>query len=661
MKKNHFVLAFSLLALLLCGTSCSSEGEPLSGGPDTTVPDGSEGIRIVVHTPAPDDIVLSRAVADEAEEYAVKKLGVYLFLAESESAAGDTDYKLAYQASALEAGGGDGQFTDGGNGTLSYTLPIQADWLGKSAKIALVANDEVSGLSENTTTLVDFKQSLSTAKLSGDDSSADVISGNIYATDATTTATGLPMSALAQTDGKDAFVITPLGAELSASLQRIMARIDVRNQTPNLTIIGLKMEHAAAQGYLFPQETTAAPAETGYYTLLPTGLCKTDLDDGGLPYEEEGDAPKTHKHVFYLYEQVNALGASAQVVIDYTLKIGEVTKEGSVSVPLKTDDETYVPTTRNNLYTIVIGSGKPIEDGVAVTKLVVNDWEATTDIGGELQPGSGDEDFVPGEPKDLSQLAVGDYYMSDGTVRDGKTITPDAYPYVTGVVFQTYSEDTKTRFEANMRTLGGSTLTTPHGLVMAVKNANNNTSCQWKIEKKDEEGLMYMETLVQAYSDVNGYSNYDAVAKDDEHPVFKAVSEFGKIIEAPASSTGWFLPSSGQWWDIVANLGGMTIYMQPQQSDVVNPVYFWYYDNSTSSSATQRPIDVTPSFANSNINLHLTSLGRYADQINDDIIFWTSSEYSDMGARNVYFSASHLVFGCPYKTEVLYVRAILAF
>lgn len=666
MKNKHFVLASSLLTLLLGLGSCSSEGELMSGSPDSSVPDNSNGIRIVVHTPAPDDIVMSRALHDEPE-YTVKKLGVYLFVADKSNASSDANYTLAYQAPNLVAGGGDGQFTDNGNGSLSYTLPIDAAWLGMSAKIALIANDKVSeGLTTTAaapataTTLEAFKKSIATNKLTANDQSADIISGSIYATD-DTNATGLPMTAMAKVGSEEAFDITPLGADLTASLQRIMARIDVRNNTPNLTITSMKVENAASQGYLFPQTGTAAPADASYYSLSPTSGYTSKLSSG-IAYDANTSDNNTLKHVFYLYEQENTESRAAQVVIGYKLTIGNKEKEGSVSVPLKTSDA-YIPTTRNNLYTISLGSGDPIQDGVMVTNLVVNDWEATTGITGELQPGKGDEGVVPGDPKDLSKLAVGDYYMMDGTVRDKDIIPEAAYPYVIGVVFQT---DPSRIGQAEKDALTQKGVSVPHGLVMAVKMVNNGSGCHWKDEGTDEAGLDYKSTVAACYSDISGLSNYNTVKGNDNnfahHPAFKAVSDFGNTVPAPVASTGWFLPSVGQLWDMVENLGGFPEEMKKQHTNSTSHGFYFYYGSGTNGSDKVYMPMVTQT-AQNHMNqylIHLVPL--YADKIDSDT-YLSSSEYSKSNIWHIHFGTSYfnVCSGGSKSGNNDFVRAILAF
>ena len=235
-----------------------------------------------------------------------------------------------------------------------------------------------------------------------------------------------------------------------------------------------------------------------------------------------------------------------------------------------------------------------------------------------------------------------------------------------GIVFQTY-KDAPTRFEADMQTLGGSPLSTPHGLVMAVKNANNNEKCAWKTEETDELGLEYMETISKSYGDIKGLSNYNQVLKNDAvfsiHPAFKAVLEFSKSVSAPDNSTGWFLPSIGQWWDYVENLGGFGDVMDDYHSFEQPWITLWYSNTSPNSGVGDIKMQNVETTAQLKINEFLSVLGEgNYDKFVDDTWYWSSSEYSVTVARHVGFNSSHFVVGHGYtKTNTYYVRAVLAF
>ena len=37
------------------------------------------------------------------------------------------------------------------------------------------------------------------------------------------------------------------------------------------------------------------------------------------------------------------------------------------------------------------------------------------------------------------------------------------------------------------------------------------------------------------------------------YPAFKAADDYNTTCPVPATTTGWYLPASGQWWDILQN------------------------------------------------------------------------------------------------------------
>lgn len=676
MIKKYLYLAFSLSAMFILCDSCTSEKEFPIDNRDLY---GSGAIHITVNTPSPDDITGTRAsVSDEEEEHDIQKLSIYLFLADQENRDDDNNYILRFKDLDLVPGSSD--LTEGSAGSLSYVIPITPSWIGKQAKVALIANDKISNTNLDNSTWADIKMSLASASLNNDGQQADVISGNIYAADpSAVTVSGLPMTALAKTDSDaESFTITPIGAELSASLQRIVARIDVCNFTPNLTITDMSVNRAAAKAYLFSQSSTAAPVEI-YYTLKPTGKYTTLLQSG-IHYTDPatGDAKtaNTHKQVFYLYEQNNSQDASAEVVINYSLNIGQTEKEGTVTVPLKTYD-TYINTTRNYLYTVVLGNGKPVEDILDVTTLTVNDWEQTVGISGGLNPSDNS-----GKP--LEDAEIGDFYMNDGTLRDGKSdLTEDEKKNVIGIVFLTYKEAPERLGTTEIETLKDLGVTTPHGLVLAVKNAK---FCNWRnFYSTSELDILpsVMTDLSTAISDnyVSGLYNWNIIKDKDntfsKYPAFKAVAEFGK--PAPATSTGWFLPSIGQWWDILMNMSGMEEYLmnakEPSSTIYLDQCIFNFSNHPVSKKpdlSDPRNLwlgnDFDKTFPPRNINSFMSSLGDHADKIDissDMQSFHSSSESGANAQWCVGLPTSKrttMTFSTANKYQgYCYVRAILAF
>lgn len=177
------------------------------------------------------------------------------------------------------------------------------------------------------------------------------------------------------------------------------------------------------------------------------------------------------------------------------------------------------------------------------------------------------------------ELKIGDYFYSDGTWSDGglrktytdastRTANPKPAPVlvnpatgtsrtVIGIVFQTDKSRIGT---AEKSKLGERNV---HGLVVAVKRATTNS--KWGHEAVDLE-IKNSMSKSDTYSDIDGLDNYTKglartayIGQKGAYPAFEAIDAWnaaGSGHEAPANTTGWYLPSSGQWWDILQNLGG---------------------------------------------------------------------------------------------------------
>lgn len=445
-RLRSYVWMVCLLCASVLGGSCSREvvSAP-DGGPDA----GGSGVeagslRIVIRTPSPDAVVSpgSRAEAadgetaaddgtdtpaaalHEVQEWTVKQLGVYIFMAKN---AGEA-YHLVQKKEGITFGTDETEGpkgTDLGNGEYSYTEPLQ-DWMiGKFLKVLLVANEgELSGITLDEqhngtagTTLQEFKVLTAGAVL--DDSegqSADKISGGAYKNEADLTGdtyTGIVMSGTAMKGtAEEIHLASPASLELEALLTRNVARIDICLNKKKLTLKKAVLKTTAKQAYLFPQETTAAPGNAllTAYPLLPVSKYVELLGDGkpGIQYqnpasdteaEEVTRDRNTLKHVFYLYEQVNAEGSCATVEVTYTLPDADgVEQTGVLEIPFRKttveDNGAYVNVQRNHLYTVELGDGSL--DGKVTARIVVQDWEPNEIH--EFLPGDDSEEVTEPEP-----------------------------------------------------------------------------------------------------------------------------------------------------------------------------------------------------------------------------------------------------------------------
>ena len=153
---------------------------------------------------------------------------------------------------------------------------------------------------------------------------------------------------------------------------------------------------------------------------------------------------------------------------------------------------------------------------------------------------------------------IGDFYCTKNNGTTGYLIPKEAdettvqAAKVIGIVFQT----DKSRIGAKEKEkLGGEG--NVHGLVMAVKNIATRQA--WGLFGMDE-GLTTCRTKADNYNDISGYGNCEHIRPNRgsfaNYPAFKAADGYHTTCPVPATTTGWYLPASGQWWDILQNLGG---------------------------------------------------------------------------------------------------------
>lgn len=155
-------------------------------------------------------------------------------------------------------------------------------------------------------------------------------------------------------------------------------------------------------------------------------------------------------------------------------------------------------------------------------------------------------------------VRIGDFYCTKNNGTTGYLIPKEAdettvqAAKVVGIVFQT----DKSRIGAKEKEkLGGEG--NVYGLVMAVKNIATRQA--WGLFGMDE-GLTTCRTKADNYNDISGYGNCEHIRTNrgnfDSYPAFKAAYDYNTTCPVPATTTGWYLPASGQWWDILQNLGG---------------------------------------------------------------------------------------------------------
>ena len=259
-----------------------------------------------------------------------------------------------------------------------------------------------------------------------------------------------------------------------------------------------------------------------------------------------------------------------------------------VRISIGSNDFTYTPETeaagkfdffggKRYAYTITVKA-----NGIDVQSVTSGTWVA-----------NGEENVTSKRVKQrftADELKIGDYFYSDGTWSDGglRKIYADGSMHidyykpgplrgktVVGIVFQT---DKSRIGKKEKEKLGGENKA--HGLVMAVKNANAAEKVIWSNESRYLDLLNDCVSKSNNYSDISGYGNCESIrsleGNFDKYPALQAVDGYNTTCPVPTTTTGWYLPSSGQWWDILQNLGGCPALADgyQQTSSDINE-FFW--------------------------------------------------------------------------------------
>ena len=223
---------------------------------------------------------------------------------------------------------------------------------------------------------------------------------------------------------------------------------------------------------------------------------------------------------------------------------------------------------------------------------------------------------------------------------------------VIGIVFQT---DPSRIGTAEKSKLGEGNV---HGLVMALKNTA--TDIQWSHEENNLEDVKDCWSKSEIYSDISGLHNYtkildhaNSIGGIEAYPAFEAVEKWNDMYSIneyrpPRNTTGWFIPSSGQWWDILQNLGGCPAMADKgQQTSSDSGDFRWLGQGDVPAA----------------LNAWMNKIA--ADSKNDFTTgdrFWSSSELNQFRARNWnVYSSDYVCCDFVYKKWSNAVRPVLAF
>lgn len=247
-----------------------------------------------------------------------------------------------------------------------------------------------------------------------------------------------------------------------------------------------------------------------------------------------------------------------------------------------------------------------------------------------------------------SNLAIGDIVCSDGTIYAAANAAYVATAHKTPIGIIAYVNDGSAIGNAATEKGLGRYPTKSQGraLVMCLKNSSNGA--QWRTTNTTF-GTIYTNTDA-SYTTTTFYPGWQRTHDMNSTEFPAAYSAYNyTALTAPSNTTGWFLPSSGQWKLMISKLTPFQALTQEGS---------WSYNVNHA---------YTSQYLASLMDAYLAPAGNYdAIRIVDstEYFYWTSSEYtSDYGSRIDMPKDGTLGFNMLHaaRTYSYYVRPILAF
>lgn len=349
--------SYLFLPVLLLAASCdSSTDHALQSAPDAD----SNSVTFTLRTPARENVVYSRDGIHESDEYAINTLALY-------------EYEVTEEGTVLNRimkKDGNGKnaldMTENSDGGYTFSIVVPADNDGRKYSYKFVANDLTADPAIGSA-FTDFSDTNAAFVLT------DGLSADVFCTEGK----GIAMTGVAKDSSGSEIITMAKGVKCEVILTRIVSRIDIRYQTPNLKVTSVTLSGAPSTGTLFPASEIPVYQPAACHTLALN--TNTPLPEKFLSKltEESGIETFEMKKAFYIYERQNSADNSLNVHIEYSVAAnGLEDYKGYVDVPFcKTDGSgEYVAAVRNHLYTIVLGNGKDPISGKVTATLKVSDW-----------------------------------------------------------------------------------------------------------------------------------------------------------------------------------------------------------------------------------------------------------------------------------------------
>jgi len=246
---------------------------------------------------------------------------------------------------------------------------------------------------------------------------------------------------------------------------------------------------------------------------------------------------------------------------------------------------------------------------------------------------------------------IGDYYYSDGTF--GTSKVPSGATII-GIVF------------SNKVSVTDSVNGWTHGYAMALSNAASAVT--WSPNTSTLEFPSSQVTSLTGYeTELDGYTHCQTIKTkagsnlSSNYPAIYYALNYSAYT-APSGTSGWYLPSSGQWYQIITNLGGISTGTTPTQAtDSGSGLLYWYYSGGASTASSGINSYLSKVVSGSNLIDWSYNSGDWTTSR----WYWCSSERNGSYACRVNFgNDGYLYLDFTTKTSTIScnrVRSVVAF
>lgn len=424
-------------------------------------------------------------------------------------------------------------------------------------------------------------------------------------------------------------------------LKRAAARLDIVNKVEGVTVNKIIFNNIATKTVLIGKKkkdfnTDFLAANTEYADVKLNGKA-----DGTAEFKEK----------IYSYEQYGAADKAPSLKISFT---EGTDKNYDVIVEFKSlEGKKLINILRNTLYKLEITK----ESEALKFTLATSSWsgdKAVKETKAEvvstlIKNNDGKNDY--------SKTEAGDFMLKDGSTIKPDALTADKQADVIGIVAYMYKSENNARLRDGIKkALALKGVNTPHGLVLALKNAADRA--RWRRIYRSFSTTFTANSIKDIYNEgVDGYTltkritDKFAASLADDFPAFAAVVKFEEKVKSPETTTGWYMPSASEWIDILGDKG-------------LNIVEKQYIDKVKESSEYIIIFDGMAEKVIGRINSKLEKVGdlNYSKlKVEKEPIFWSSYESVQDSVIALFLMSGNLMFTNTGLTNNFIVRTVLAF